>query len=665
MRFIGNKSNLLESIKRVIDENCNDGSRVFCDIFSGTGSVSRYFKPYYKIISNDILYFSHILTAATVENNGVPAFEKLKEVGIDDPFTYLESTDANDIQGFVTEEYSPLGSAGRMYLTVENARRIDFIRTTVEKWKNNGLVTMGEYKYLIASLIEGIPYVSNITGTYGAYLKKWDKRAYKHIELIKLGVFDNNEDNICYNEDATKLIKKIKGDILYIDPPYNERQYLPNYHLLETVAKYDSPALTGVTGVRPYTNEKSEFCQKKSVKNAFDTIISNANFKHIIISYSNDGLLTEEQIIDILKSHCIPESVKLYKIPYSRYKSKIQGDDKPTHFEYIFYAQKKCTVDEKSMSQNNASKKADADVSFHNFQLDDKASNTISGIDKKSFVKSPMNYIGGKYKLLPQLSRLFPKDINTFVDLFAGGFNVAVNVKANKTLCNDMNYKVVDMVRFFSYADINAVLKRIDEKINEYKLSKENEEGYKAFREYYNKTGNPIDLFTLSCFSFNYQFRFNNNMEFNNPFGRNRSQFSETTRKNLIVFIEALKEKNIEFFSRDFRENSLDALGQNDFIYCDPPYLIATGSYNDGNRGFHDWGIVEEQALYDYLDRANALGIKFALSNVLSHKGVENTMLYNWARKYNIHSIKSNYSNCNYHLKDKTTETVEVLITNY
>ena len=130
MRFIGNKTNLLEKIKEVIDENCNDGSQIFCDIFSGTGSVSRYFKPYYRIISNDLLYFSHILTAATIENNVVPSFDKLKEIGINDPFTYLETHDVSYVDGFATQEYSPAGEAGRMYLTIESAKRIEFIRTT-------------------------------------------------------------------------------------------------------------------------------------------------------------------------------------------------------------------------------------------------------------------------------------------------------------------------------------------------------------------------------------------------------------------------------------------------------------------------------------------------------------------------------------------------------
>jgi site-specific DNA-adenine methylase len=228
-----------------------------------------------------------------------------------------------------------------------------------------------------------------------------------------------------------------------------------------------------------------------------------------------------------------------------------------------------------------------------------------------------------------------------------------------------MNYKVVEMARLLCYADADAVLRRINEKIAEYKLSKENEHGYKAFRDYYNATGNPIDLFTLSCFSFNYQFRFNSSLEFNNPFGRNRSYFSETTKQNLMLFMEEMKRKNLEFYTRDFRELPLSGLAGSDFIYCDPPYLITTGTYNDGKRGFHDWTETEEKDLYAVLDEANKNSIRFALSNVFVHKNQENRILQNWAQKYRVHYINADYSNCNYQTKQRGSKTVEVLVTNY
>lgn len=647
MRFIGCKTNLLNEISRVIQENCDGTDKVFCDIFSGTGAVSRFFKPKYKIISNDMMFFSHILTAATIEINHLPDFKRLKEEGLTDPLNFLEIAPVRATDyGYVTETFSPVGKAGRMYFNEENAERIDFIRETIELWKQREWISQSEYKYLLACLIEGIPFVSNITGTYGAYLKKWDKRALKHFELQRLEVYDNKQRNICYNEDANDLIRKISGDILYIDPPYNERQYLPNYHVLETIAKNDKPDVYGVTGIRDYSGQKSKYCMKSQVYEAFKDLLSNADFKHIIISYSNDGLLTQNQIEELLRSTCIANTVKVYKIGYSRYKSKIQTQQ-DQHFEYLFYARKKENV---------------IDVGAKTVEMP----KSILVTGKRRFIKSPMNYIGGKYKLLPQLMDLFPKNINTFVDLFAGSFTVTANVKAKNYICNDINYKVVEMVRTLCYADIEVVLARIHSKIKEYGLSKTNDDGYKRFREFYNLNNNPIDLFTLSCFSFNYQFRFNNQLEYNNPFGRNRSQYSDVTEKNLIAFVEEMKQRNIEFYSRDFRQLSASHLGKDDFIYCDPPYLITTGSYNDGNRGFRDWKEEEEKDLLKWLDQAALQGAKFALSNMFSHSGKNNDILIEWAKKYNIHYIDSDYSNCNYQLKDKANaNSIEVVITNY
>jgi len=134
-----------------------------------------------------------------------------------------------------------------MYINDDNALRIDYTRNVIEEWRNKGYLSDVEYFYLVASVIEGIPFVSNISGTYGAFHKKWDKRTFKKFQLIELDVIENGRANKSYHQDSIKLLKDISGDILYVDPPYNERQYLPNYHLLETAAKYDNPKLKGVT----------------------------------------------------------------------------------------------------------------------------------------------------------------------------------------------------------------------------------------------------------------------------------------------------------------------------------------------------------------------------------------------------------------------------------
>lgn len=652
MRFIGNKSNLLSNIEEVINKNCNGDETVFCDIFSGTSSVSRYFKNKYKIISNDMLYFSYVLQKATIENNKVPNFLRLKSEGIVDIFEYLETSKESNKNSFIADNYAPNENCDRMYLTYENATRIDFIRNKIEEWKENKLIDKKEYNYLLACLIEGVPYVSNITGTYGAYLKQWDKRAYKNFEMIRLDIKDNGVQNECYNEDANELIKNISGDILYIDPPYNSRQYLPNYHLLETIAKYDNPIINGKTGVREYSEEKSKYCLKAEVSKQLSGLIDNAKFEHIIMSYNQEGILAKKEIENILKRYGEADTYKLYEIPYKQYQNKLTKKLE-THYEYIFYVHKKIQRPYKNYF-----------ISLPEYAILKEEEGTYSyTAHSKRFIKSPLNYIGGKYKLLPQLVKYFPTDIDTFVDLFSGGFNVGINITSNKTICNDINIFIVELYKKLYNSTVDEILEQINKTIKKYNLNKHNEEGFKHLREDYNKSKNPIDLYTLTCYSFNYQFRFNNNMEYNNPFGRDRSQFSENMKNNLILFMNKIKSMNIDFISKDFNKIQLDELDSDDFIYCDPPYLITTGSYNDGNRGFKDWKEQQELELYNFLDRANEKNIKFALSNVLEHKGKENTLLKSWSNKYNIIDLQNNYSNSSYNTTKGNSR--EVLITNY
>lgn len=698
MRFIGSKVLLLEEIDKVIKENIRDNSKIFCDIFSGTSCVGRYFKKDYTIISNDLMYFSYVLQRATIQNNKLPKFTKLKKKGINDPIEYLEKYDISKInfrdnEYFVSNNYAPSEKCERMYLTQENANRIDFIRLQIEEWKTKNLITENEYFYLLGCLIESIPFVSNITGTYGAYLKHWDNRALGTLEVERLDVTDNKHKNKCYNRNSNELIKEIKGDILYIDPPYNERQYVPNYHVLETVALNDYPEIKGVTGLRDYTDKKSKYCVKKSVKEEFEELIANAKFKHIVISYSTDGIMTIEEIEAILKKHCKEDTYKLYKVPYRKYKSKhIQITDKLS--ELIFYIEKEVvkekkvkpkTVKDKSKVQElkevavtglaeiNTISNEEIFTRFIQTSLDEKlgiksTQNKKVKKEKKpkdNFIKSPLNYVGGKYKLLKQIVPYFPNNINTFLDLFTGGLNVGINVRANKTIANDYNHFIIDIFKEFKEKSKEEVLNHIEGRIKEYKLSKTNEDGFLKFREFYNNNKTPLDLYTLVCFSYNYQYRFNNKLDYNNPFGRNRSQFSNELKKKLEMFLDELKAKDIEITCQDYINFYDYKYENNDFVYCDPPYLITTGSYNDGNRGFKNWGEKEEKELLKFLDHLNSLNVKFALSNVLEHKGKSNDILKEWAKKYTVIELNHNYANSSHNTSNENGESREVLIINY
>lgn len=286
-------------------------------------------------------------------------------------------------------------------------------------------------------------------------------------------------------------------------------------------------------------------------------------------------------------------------------------------------------------------------------------------MENKKYIKSPLNYTGGKYKILDKIIPKFSSEINTFVDLFSGGFNVGINVNANRIICNDNISYLIELYEYIKETGTEELILKIKEVINEYKLDKANKEGYLKLRNEYNLSKKPVFLFVLICFSFNHQIRFNNSHQFNAPFGKNRSEYNMRIEENLKTFSETLKKKEIVFSSLDFLNVDLSELGKEDFVYCDPPYLISSASYNDGNRGFKNWTEKEEKELLELLDTLNSKGVKFALSNVLYHKGQENKILAEWSQKYNIHYIDSSYSNCNYQLKNRENKSVEVLVTNY
>ena len=285
-----------------------------------------------------------------------------------------------------------------------------------------------------------------------------------------------------------------------------------------------------------------------------------------------------------------------------------------------------------------------------------------------NYIKSPMNYTGGKYKLLPQILPFFPTEINTFVDLFTGGGNIAVNVNANKIIANDFEPHIIGIYKTFQKYEIEELIKTIEVAIQAFGLTIENADNFNNFRAYYNKHIEdgysfimPIMLYVLICYSFNHQFRFNSKGEFNMPFGKNRSQWNNTMKKNLINFHKAITEKNIIFTNKDFTQLKIDKLSSNDFVYCDPPYLITCATYNEKDG----WNENCERKLLELLDKLNSQSVKFALSNVLFSKGKTNDILIEWSKKYNVHHLDYTYQNCNYHTKDKESKPDEVLITNY
>lgn len=309
MNYIGSKNKLsswlLEHVKQTCGEALNE--LVFCDLFAGTGIVGRTFKTEAKqVIANDLEYYSYVLNRNYIGNH--------KALNIEPLFDELNAL--KPIKGFIYNEYADGGSGGRMYFSAHNGQKADAIRTTLEIWKKEGKINEDEYFFLLASLLESLDKVANTASVYGAFLKKIKKSAQRELVLKPAYFEKTSQAHQVYNADANALIKTISGDILYLDPPYNARQYGANYHLLNTIAIYNTFVPKGITGLPQYN--KSAFCRTGEVEQAFEEIISAANFRYIFLSYNNEGLMSKKVVQEIMQRY---GSYNLVTKAYQRFKA--------------------------------------------------------------------------------------------------------------------------------------------------------------------------------------------------------------------------------------------------------------------------------------------------------------------------------------------------------
>lgn len=276
----------------------------------------------------------------------------------------------------------------------------------------------------------------------------------------------------------------------------------------------------------------------------------------------------------------------------------------------------------------------------------------------------PFNYIGGKSKLLSQIfSKLTNEEYDNFFDVFAGGFSVGINSKAKNVFYNDINIYMTKLIEYFYKQDLSIFLSEIETRIMHYNLSKTNKEAYLILREKFNREHDILDFYLLICYSFNHQIRFNQKGDFNTPFGYNRSYFSDKMKNKLINFIEKLKQKNILFTTLSFENINIENYPDDTIFFCDPPYLITCGSYNDGKRGISFWNEELEKKLLLFLDEINNSGRKFILTNILFSGKKTNSILDEWKNKYNFTFITSDYSNSNY--QKKKIYQQEIIVTNF
>jgi adenine-specific DNA-methyltransferase len=351
MRFIGSKQRLLTFLARAFESaGVNSGAR-FGDLFSGTAAVSGLLKRMgFEVVANDNLRFCYYFAVAVLSNDREPTFSELRSSGIlgeaappdlfpstyEQVLTFLEALPG--VTGFITEEYADdpdAPEAGhRRYFAAGNARRIDAIRGVIAGWASAGLIGLSEESLLLSDLIRAANRVANIAGTYGCFLKHWEPRALSNLNLRRSTIAPGRGLHTVYNADANSLARKLTFDAVYLDPPYTWRHYGAYYHIPETIAYGDRPFVTGQTGLRPWEASKSNYCDRERARSALTELIESLSTKHIFLSYSSEGLISHEEILETLRARGEP---RVFEVRHRRYRSSDRGAAHNEVRERLYY----------------------------------------------------------------------------------------------------------------------------------------------------------------------------------------------------------------------------------------------------------------------------------------------------------------------------------------
>lgn len=602
MRYIGNKTRLLDKIDTLLkDKNINHG--VFADLFTGTGSVADYFKDKFTIIANDIENYASLFAYAKINNKCTPEFKKFKDKYSCSPFEYFNDIDTKNINdyGFITKEYSPIGK--RKFFSIDNAKKIDFIRSELNKLKAKQIIDTNEFVFLLASLVESTMNVSNTSGTYEAFFKDWEPRSKKSFKFLPLNIENkcvNSSENKVYVSDANYLARKIHGDVAYIDTPYTVTQYASAYHLLETLVLNDSPNLIGKTGRRE-NRVMSNYSKRNKVYDEFNDLFRQLNFKHIIVSYSNQSLVSLNDLVSLIEKYAVQGTIDIRQINFKEYSNL-----------------------NKSKKQNGSSLK---EVLIY-FEKD---------VNVK---KSPLNYAGSKDTVVKKIISNLPTKISTFVDCMSGACNVGINIRGvNKIVFNEKQLLVSKLMKYLLTENTDVIIDNLSSIISEFDLKKGDKNSYIKLRNEFNsKIYEKKDIskfFILTLYSFQHMIRFNSKGDYNVPVG------NSYLTNDVIDRIKKLNdiEKNFEFINGNYLQLNLDDYDKDSLFYFDPPYIVTSASYNDGNRMNIKWDKDDEIELLNYLSMLNNKGYKFILSNVISHKDKINQELVQWIKENNLKKI--------------------------
>jgi adenine-specific DNA-methyltransferase len=365
MNYIGSKFSLLAEIRAMLKRHHVTGGS-FCDLFSGTATVAQMARlDGFRVMANDLQAYSHAMQAAFLETQGYPDFARLRaHVPAIDAclpgerpmfglapapgpeaaplmrvLSYLEGLPP--VEGPFFQTYCEGGSAGRAYFARHVGGRCEAVRDQLEAWKP--WLDEAEQAVLLASLIETMDLLANTASVYGAYLKQVKKSARAPFVLRVPRLSSAGRGHQAYMLDGAELVRRVDGDVLYLDPPYNHRQYHANYHVLETIARWDLAGFTpkGKTGLRPGADQRSRFCSRRDVAKAFAEVLDAARFKHILVSYNNEGLLPEADLRAMLTAKANGGVVDFHTLPYKRFRADADGEGRQYKGdevrEFLFY----------------------------------------------------------------------------------------------------------------------------------------------------------------------------------------------------------------------------------------------------------------------------------------------------------------------------------------
>jgi adenine-specific DNA-methyltransferase len=356
VRYIGNKTRLLSFIGRVLRTR-GISAGIAVDPFSGTASVARSLKRRgFHVIASDIMEYAYVFARAYVEVPAAPTFTRLaaqlrlRSAKLADVIAWLNRLPPQP--GFIHDHYTPHGQAGarhgRMYFTAENGARIDAMRTQLEEWRRDGLIDDDGFHVLLAALIEAADRVANTTGVYAAYVKSWQSNALRSLQLRTPRLIRGNSCH-AHRTDALELIRSLERfHLLYLDPPYNTRQYAGYYHVPEILAAgwFAGPVRTrGKTGLVDDRDKRSDWSRSRRCEDVFESLVASARCRHIVMSYNAEGIIPEATIERVFRECGVAATFRRYEKSYRRYRSDADGENRryrgDTVREYLYCVDKR------------------------------------------------------------------------------------------------------------------------------------------------------------------------------------------------------------------------------------------------------------------------------------------------------------------------------------